>query len=310
MERRTCLGSVGGVLTFDGLRKQYGATTALDGLSFEVAPGQIVGFVGRNGAGKTTAMRAALGLVTPDAGEVRWNGTVPDQATLATSFGYMPEERGLYPKMRIGDQLRFLGRASGMSRRAATEAADRWLDRLGLAERAKDPLDALSLGNQQRVQLAAAVLHDPQVLILDEPFSGLDPIGVDVMLESFTEQTKRGAVVLFSSHQLDLVERVCEAVVIIDAGAVVASGPIDELRRARAGRRLEIAGPVVSSTGWLAALAGVTEVARRNGAVVVELDAAADDQAVLDAARAAGRVERFAPVVPTLAELYREAVPR
>jgi len=195
------------ILSIDALEKRYGDVVALAGASFAVAPGRILGFLGPNGAGKTTAMRCILGLVRPDTGEVRWQGrVVTDQDRLR--FGYMPEERGLYPKMRVRDQLVHFGRLSGLSAGAAGEATDSWLAVLGLAERANDKVDDLSHGNQQRVQLAAALVHDPVVLILDEPFSGLDPLAVVEVTGTLRDLANRGAAIVFSSHQLDLVEDV------------------------------------------------------------------------------------------------------
>src|SRR5918997_5584051 len=170
------------MLELDGLTRRFGDVVALDDLTFSVAPGRMFGFVGPNGAGKTTAMRIVLGVLDPDGGAVRWNGAPVDAATRAR-FGYMPEERGLYPKMRVRDELVYFARLHGLSAPAATTAADRWIERLGLTERAADRVESLSLGNQQRVQLGVALVHDPEVLVLDEPFSGLDPIGVDVMSE-------------------------------------------------------------------------------------------------------------------------------
>ena len=297
------------MLELSSLTKRFGDVVALDEVTFSVEPGTVVGFVGRNGAGKTTTMRAALGLLTLDAGSALWRGAPPDQATLARDFGYMPEERGLYPKMRIVDQLRFIGRASGLTSGDAVAAADEWLERLGLAERATDTLDALSLGNQQRIQLAAAVLHRPPMLILDEPFSGLDPVGVDVLATALAEEVARGAAVLFSSHQLELVDRMCDSVVVIDAGRVVAQGTTEELRAARSSRRMEIDVQGSLDPDWADGVEGVTLVERRPDRIVVELEDQVDDQVLLDAARAAGSVRRFAPVTPSLADLYREVVP-
>jgi ABC-2 type transport system ATP-binding protein len=213
------------VLELIDLHRRYGDTVALDGVTFSVPPGRIVGFVGRNGAGKTTTMRAVLGLVRPDRGEVRWRGaaiTADDRRRI----GYLPEERGLYPRMRVAQQLVHLARLSGVDPATARERSTAWLDRLGLADRAGDRLEELSLGNQQRVQLAAALVHDPELAILDEPFSGLDPVGVDVMSETLLAEAAAGRGVLFSSHQLELVERLCDAVVVIEAGRIVADEPV------------------------------------------------------------------------------------
>ncbi len=200
---------------------------ALDGVSFAVEPGQMFGFVGPNGAGKTTTMRIAMGVLSADRGEVRWRGERVG-ADERRRFGYMPEERGLYPKMRVRAQLAYLASLHGVA--DPEPAADRWIDRLGLTERAEDRVEQLSLGNQQRVQLAAALVHEPELLILDEPFSGLDPVGVDVLSGVLTEYAATGVPVVFSSHQLDLVERLCEAVAIIKDGRLVASGTVEALR--------------------------------------------------------------------------------
>ena len=210
------------------LRRTYGPTVALDGLSFTVQPGQMMGFVGPNGAGKTTAMRIVLGVLEPNSGEVRWNGRPVDRAA-RRRFGYMPEERGLYPKMKVRDHLVYLARLHGVNTKDAQLSADGLIGRLGLEERADDRVEALSLGNQQRVQLAAALVHEPDVLVLDEPFSGLDPVGVDVLAEVLKGEAERGVPVVFSSHQLELVERLCDEYVLIDEGRSVASGRVTDL---------------------------------------------------------------------------------
>jgi ABC-2 type transport system ATP-binding protein len=281
-------------------------TVALDGLSFSVGAGQLFGFVGPNGAGKTTAMRIVLGVLEPDGGAVRWKGRPLDAATRAR-FGYMPEERGLYPKMRVSDQIVHFARLHGVDAAGARAAADRWLDRLGLAEVADRRTETLSLGNQQRAQLAAALVHDPELLVLDEPFSGLDPVGVDVLSEVLRDRARAGVPVVFSSHQLELVERLCDAVAIVRDGRVVASGRVAELRAQRGARRwrVEVAG---ARPDWVAAVPSVVVAHTDADAVVVELAEDADEQALLDAARRAGRVRRFAPVEPSLADLFREVV--
>ncbi len=224
-------------------------------------------------------------------------------------FGYMPEERGLYPRMKVHEQLVYFARLHGASASEAASAADRWTERLGVAERRDDRVDALSLGNQQRVQLAAALVHDPDALILDEPFSGLDPVAVDVLADVLVECARDGAAVLFSSHQLELVERLCDEVSIIADGRLVASGPVEELRKGATSERLlrvEVDGP----RDWHRALAGVAVADQNSHSVLLRLDDAVDDQSVLEAARAAGPVRQFSPVQPSLAELFREVVSR
>lgn len=296
------------MLELIGLTKRYGDVLALDGLGMTVAPGRMHGFVGRNGAGKTTAMRVALGLVDPDAGEVRWRGEPPSEDDRAR-FGYMPEERGLYPKMGIVDQVAYFGQLSGMAAGAAREQASKWLTELGLGDRLTDAAETLSQGNQQRVQLAVALVQDPDLLVLDEPFNGLDPVGVDVLSGVLESRVDAGAAVVFSSHQLDLVERLCHEVTIVDGGRVVAAGPIGELRDRHATPvlRVEVEG---AGPDWARAVPGVAAVREAGGALLVELAGGADDQAVLDAARAAGRVVTFAREIPSLADTFREVVPR
>ena len=255
------------------------------------------GFVGPNGAGKTTTMRIILGVLAADGGEVRWHGE-PVRAQTRRRFGYMPEERGLYPKMRVRTQLTYLAALHGVD--APEQAANRWIERLGIGERADDRVEELSLGNQQRVQLAAALVHEPELLVLDEPFSGLDPVGVDVLSGVLAEYAATGVPVVFSSHQLELVERLCQAVAIIKDGRLVASGAVEELRGQGSG-----AVRVVVDGDPLVHVPGATVIDRGARGTVFE---GADPDAVLDAARAAGRVTYFALERPTLTELFREAV--
>jgi ABC-2 type transport system ATP-binding protein len=296
------------VLELIGLTRRFGELVALDDVSFDVPDGAIVGFVGPNGAGKTTTMRIALGVLEPDAGEVRWQGREVD-AAMRRRFGYMPEERGLYPKMRVLEQLVYLARLHGLGAADARRRAGETVGLLGVQVRAKDRLEKLSLGNQQRVQLAAALVHEPDVLILDEPFSGLDPVGVDALSAILREQAdRRGVPVVFSSHQLELVERLCDSVVLIDHGMIVAQGSIEALRASRSRRliRIEIDG---ASHDWWDVVPGVAlvEPLPHEGGVF-ELAEDADDQRLLDVARRAGQVRLFTPVRSTLAELFREVV--
>jgi ABC-2 type transport system ATP-binding protein len=293
-------------LRFEGLSRRYGDVVALDGLTFSVPAGQVVGFLGPNGAGKTTAMRAVFGLVSLDAGSVTWQGA-PVRAAERRRFGYMPEERGLYPGMRVGEQIEYLARLHGMRAPDAAAAAARWLARVGIAERAQSKVEALSLGNQQRVQLAAALVHDPELLVLDEPMSGLDPAGVDSIGEILASEAAAGRGVLFSSHQLDLVEHVCESVAIIDRGHLVVEGRVDDLATSGA-PRLVVRVEGDRSATWARGLRGVTVSRVDAGAVRLLLDEGVDSQSVLTAAMAAGPVVQFGFERRRLSEVFREAV--
>jgi len=292
------------------LDKSYGDVRALRELSLTVGSGEIFGFVGSNGAGKTTAMRIAVGVLAADGGEVRWAGRPVDLA-VSRRIGYMPEERGLYPRMRVGSQLRYLARLHGRSPEQAEQAVQRWTQVLGISGRLDDDVQKLSLGNQQRVQLCAALVFEPDILILDEPFSGLDPVAVDVMSRVLRAQADAGVPVLFSSHQLDLVERLCDRVGIIKEGSMVAVGSIDELR-SRGGLRWQVQGPPADA-GWPGAVPGARVVSIEGPTTVVEVvdrDGEADQagQEVLRAAMAVGPVRAFGPVRPHLVELFRHAV--
>ncbi|MFC4002185.1 ABC transporter ATP-binding protein [Prauserella oleivorans] len=292
-------------LDIDHVCKRFGGNVALDNVTFEVRPGELFGFVGSNGAGKTTTMRIVLGVLAADSGVVRFDGT-PISHEIRTRIGYMPEERGLYPKMKVLDQLVYLAQLHGMTANDAHRSAEAWIERLDLAERRGDPVDKLSLGNQQRVQLAAALVHEPDVLVLDEPFSGLDPLAVDVMSQVLRDKAATGVPVVFSSHQLDLVERLCDRVGIIRSGRIVACGSVDELT-AEAGTRLTVSVPG-APTGWAEGLPGVRVVGDNGTGTVLELAPGTDDQSVLSAALAAGPVREFTRHRPSLTELFRSAV--
>ena len=287
-----------------GLSRRFGSVVALDGLTFSVPPGEVFGFLGPNGAGKTTTMRAIFGVVALEAGQVRWQGQ-PVTEEARHRFGYMPEERGLYPKMKVGAQLTYLAELSGMSRAAATASAAGWLDRLGLGDRADAKLEELSHGNQQRVQLAAAIVHDPELAVLDEPFSGLDPVGVGSLAEMLMETAAAGMAVVFSSHQLDLVEDVCQDVVIIDHGHVVQAGIVEELKAASPYRSLEVS---VNGQPWLPTLPSGTVMSKRDGRTRVLVDTSVDLDEILADARRAGEVTSFSFEPPTLTDLFLEAV--
>ena len=294
------------MLEFDGLTRRFGDVVALDALTFDVPRGQVFGFLGPNGAGKTTAMRAVFDLIGLDAGVVRWNG-VPVTSDARRRFGYMPEERGLYPGMVIVDQIQYLARLHGVGADDARGAAMHWLERLGVADRASSKLETLSLGNQQRVQLAAALVHQPELLVLDEPLSGLDPVGVDAISAVLVEEAAHGRGVLFSSHQIDLVEDLCQSVAIIDHGRLVAHGTVEEL--VTSGRRrlvVKVGGDFAGA--WARRIPGVSISRVDGGAARLVLDEDTDPQAVLAAAMAAGPVEQFGFEKRRLSEVFREAL--
>jgi ABC-2 type transport system ATP-binding protein len=293
------------MLEFERADKRFGDVTALRACSFSAAPGRLTGFVGPNGAGKTTAMRSVFGLVELDSGGVRWRGA-PIGPRERARFGYMPEERGLYPRMRVRDHLVYLGELCGRGAAPTRRSVDQWLERLGLAGRAADRIDALSHGNQQRVQLIAALVNDPELLVLDEPFAGLDPIAIGTMSELLRELAAGGTAVLFSSHQLDLVEDICEDVVIIDRGRVVRAGDLAGLRAAVPRRFLELrfrgARPDVGG------VAGVEVAESSADRLRLRVDREVDLAALV--ARMSGSTDlvslSYQP--PSLSELFRDAV--
>lgn len=307
------------MLSFTRVNKSFGSRHVLKDLSFDVHPGEIFGFVGSNGAGKTTAMRSALNLLSKDSGEVTWQGRPIDFAS-RQRIGYMPEERGLYPRMKARDQLVYFARLHGLSHDAAVASAEKWAQRLGIFERLDDPVQKLSLGNQQRVQLCAALVHEPELLILDEPFSGLDPVAVASMSSVLREMAERGAPVMFSSHQLDLVERLCDSVGILADGRIVARGSIAELRdsgdvplaiavqttpeslrAALAPLGVSVSADPLEGTGDAPSEAGVTRA-------LIDLSGGTSDQDVLRAAAQAGPIREFGPRRPHLTELFQDVV--
>lgn len=291
-------------LVIDHLVKTYGDVRALDDISFTVEAGELFGFVGANGAGKTTAMRIALGVLRADSGTVTWDGSPIDLAR-RSRIGYMPEERGLYPRMKVGEQLVYLARLHGMGRADAERAMTQWTEVLGVADRRDDAVEKLSLGNQQRVQLASALVHGPEILVLDEPFSGLDPVAVGVMSEVLRGEAARGVPVIFSSHQLELVEQLCDRVGIVRSGRLVASGGIDELTALERPRwTLEADLPAA----WTPGVPGVTAARVSERMWSVEAADAAAAPAVLASAVQSGRVTSFVPNRPTLTELFRDVV--
>lgn len=288
-------------LIIDSLNKRFGDVVALENMSLHVDPGEIYGFVGSNGAGKSTTMRIALGVLAADSGTVYFDDRKLDDS-LRRRIGYMPEERGLYPKEPILEQLEYFAKLHGLGSQKARRNATALLEGLGLGQRLKDKLETLSLGNQQRVQLAASLVHTPEVLILDEPFSGLDPVAVQVMSEMLIDRAGQGVAVLFSSHQLDLVQRLCHRVGIITSGRMRAEGTVDELRAS--GRPLhEI---TTTARHWVPEQVEV--VSAEGDHFVVHIPEGTSDQEVLRAALAHGEVHSFTRKIPDLTELFRKVV--
>ena len=293
------------MLEIRNLDKRYGARQVLTDVSFDVQPGRLTGFVGANGAGKTTTMRIILGVLAPDGGTVSLGGKLLNDGG-RRRFGYMPEERGLYPKMKLREQLVYLARLHGLPTDRATRNATALLERLGLGERADEPIEKLSLGNQQRAQIAASLVHDPEVLVLDEPFSGLDPMAVETVVGVLQEHAAAGIPVLFSSHQLDIVERLCDDLVIIADGRIRVAGSRVALREQHSTLRYELLSG--SDAAWLRDQPGV-DVVEFDGSYAL-FDAADESvvQAVLREATARGSVLSFARQHPSLSQIFKEVV--
>jgi len=298
------------LLEIDQLRKSYGDIVALEDCSFIAEPGRVVGFLGPNAAGKTTTMRSIFGLVNLDGGEVRWDGRVIEEEA-RLRFGYMPEERGLYPRMKVRDQLAYFAQLHGMTRQDALNSTDEWLERLDIADRGASRLEELSHGNQQRVQLAAALVHNPDLLVLDEPFAGLDPIGIATLGDVVREEANRGKAVVFSSHQLELVEDLSDDVVVIDGGRIVLSGVLADLRVESPHRVLQVtfAGDP-PDFDELARIADMELMWQRNGEARFKISRDRDPVEFLTVFRNAGRVEQFRFEPPSLSDLFMEAVKR
>ncbi len=295
-------------LEVSGLSVRFGERQVLDSVSFTVPPGRVVGLLGPNGAGKTTAMRTVFGIVTPDAGEVRWNGR-PATSEDRQRWGYMPQERGLYVKMRVRDHLVYFGRLRGLDKQRAGERADELLQWVGLDERGDDKVEQLSGGMQQRVQLAAALMHEPELLVLDEPFAGLDPAAVEQLSEVIRSQAHEGRTVVFSSHQLDLVEDLCETIVMMDDGRVVLDGDLLDLKASSERRMLRI-GVDHGDTSWTDRISGASVVHADANETLLQLDRSTDPLALLDDIRNLGEVTDFGLELPRLSQLFREAVSR
>jgi len=295
-------------LVVDGLTKRFGRVSALDGLSMEAPGGQVMGFLGSNGAGKTTTMRVALGVLRADAGTIRWNG-LDHRSLPRPTWGYLPEERGLYPKMRVLDQLVFFAGLQGVPADVATRRVREWLLRFRVPEFADRRAEELSKGNQQKVQFLAAVLHEPRVLLLDEPFTGLDPVNIVLLREAILELRDEGRTVILSTHQMETVEAMCESVTIVDRGRAMASGSLHEVKRRTTRRLIRLAVEGDHRLPWLRELAGVRILRPGIEQSEIELEPGVEPERILAAALAAGaRVTRFELAEPSLEQVFIDLV--
>jgi ABC-2 type transport system ATP-binding protein len=297
-------------LILDNLTKRFGPVTALDGISFTVKTGEVFGFLGGNGAGKTTTMRILLGILRADSGSVTWNGA-PTAEEPRSTWGYLPEERGLYPRMEVLEQLVFIADLFKVPRKEGAKRALEWLDRFQIADYAHRRAEELSKGNQQKIQFIAAVLHEPPVLLMDEPFSGLDPVNAALLKEAFAEMHSRGTTIVFSTHQMDQVEELCESVVLIDRGRVVLGGPVSEVRRSTGRQVVRIAVEGDTELSWLSDLAGVRVIRPGLDYTEFDVDNSLDPESLLRAALARGaRVTQFLIADPSIEDIFIEKVGR
>ena len=293
------------MLSVAGLTRRFGDQLALDDVTFDVVPGRMTGFVGANGAGKTTTMRIILGVLAASSGEVSWNGG-PLTQTIRSDFGYMPEERGLYPRMVLEEQLLYFAQLKGMGRAEALRRLGPWLERLGLADWRKRKLNELSKGMQQKAQFIATVLHDPEILILDEPMSGLDPVGMNVMRDVLLDQRKLGKTLVLSSHQMETVERLCDAIALINRGRKLLDGPVSEVKGRYGANTVALA--YEGDGSFLAGLPGVKAVSDSGRYVEIQLVEGADPQVVLREAATRLRVSRFEVIEPSLHDIFVQVV--
>ncbi len=297
-------------LVVDHVTKRFAQTVALDDLAFEVPRGRIFGFLGANGAGKTTTMRICLGILHPDEGEIRWDGT-PTRELPRRTWGYLPEERGLYPRMGVLDQLVYFARLYGRPADEVRQDARRWLERFRIPEYAGRRAEELSKGNQQKVQFIAAILHRPDVLLMDEPFTGLDPVNLQLLREAFLELRDEGRTIVFSTHQMEAAEALCESLAIVDRGRVVAAGTLGELKRSSRARTIRLGVDGETLPPWMATLPGVLGARPGAGYAELELGAETDPSSIVAAAVAKGaRVTRFEVADPSLETIFIELVGR
>jgi ABC-2 type transport system ATP-binding protein len=295
------------MLEVDHVAKNFGSVQAVSDVSFRIEDGMTFGLLGPNGAGKTTTMRMILGILETDGGSIRWNGE-PVHAKSRRHFGYLPEERGIYGKMKVRDQIAYFGKLHGIHEPDLTKRVDRWIERLALGEYEFRPCSELSKGNQQKVQVACASVHEPALLVLDEPFSGLDPVNAEMLLGVLAELRAKGTTLVLSSHQMWQMDVLCSAVCIITGGRNRVSGPLAELRAQWPTRTVRIA-PVLPSVLEIVQRAdGATSVRRDNGVAEFLLPASTDFAALLHRLIDVAPIQRFEAVEPTLNEIYLNAV--
>jgi ABC-2 type transport system ATP-binding protein len=295
-------------LMLTGVSKSFGSFQAIKDLSMEVREGALFGFLGANGAGKTTTMRMILDILRPDSGSITWNGQDVREVP-RRNWGYLPEERGLYPKMRVDEQLLFLARLNGLSKPAAEKELTEWLERFQISANRTKKIEELSKGNQQKVQFLATILHDPTILIMDEPFSGLDPVNANVLKEAFLEMHRRGKTILFSTHQLEQAEELCQEIVIINKGQSVVQGSVREVKRqhGRNVARLKLDNDPQAS--WLDTLAGVQVTKRREDYIEMHIQANLNPNVIVEAAlQHGGIISRFELTEPSLTDIFIERV--
>ena len=297
-------------LVLDGLVKRFGAVTALDGISFEVPRGEVFGFLGANGAGKTTTMRIVLDIFRPDSGTATWAGT-PTTDVPRETWGYLPEERGLYPRLQVLEQLVFFASLYGIPRDVAAARGREWLARFRIPDYEKRRAEELSKGNQQKVQLIAAILHEPAVLLMDEPFVGLDPVNVALLKEAFEEMRARGTTLVFSTHQMEMVEELCESVALIDRGRLVLAGSLRDVKRSTGRRVVRLAVDGDGSLPWVSSIAGVRVSRAGQDYTELEVPHDIDPEVILRTAIERGeRVTNFLIADPSIEEIFIERVGR
>lgn len=295
-------------LRVEHINKSFGQLQAIKDLSMNVEEGALFGFLGPNGAGKTTTMRMILDLIRPNSGQISWNGILVHEVP-RHCFGYLPEERGLYPKMRVDEQLLFLARLNGLSKRDAEKALAEWLERFQIGANRRKKVEELSKGNQQKVQFLATILHDPTILVMDEPFSGLDPVNANVLKEAFLEIHRRGKTIIFSTHQLEQAEELCQDIVIINQGQSVVQGSVQEIKRQHGRNMARLTLDNDSEAFWLDQLAGVQVTKRRQDYIEMQLQANLNPNLIVEAAlQHGGIISRFELVEPSLTDIFIELV--